>query len=164
MNARVLFLAGLVSITMSGCALVKPKAATDPVYIAAYQKERAYWEKRAAQVFPRMTRWEVDRILPRDQSLKGISGVGTYVSAGKTRPEAHSEEWYYLSPHFICSIDYDFTGLQKEPAELLLARGEDPYPEFPSVFAPGSDPSQNRVLKVPAITLVEPKRVKNVRP
>lgn len=153
-----------VSLSLASCAFSKPRPATDSVYMAAFQKERQFWEKRAAQVYCGMTRQEVDRILPKDTSLSGILGGGKYFQPGKTRPQGHTEEWYYLSPHFVCSIEYDFTGLNYEPAQFLFINGDVPYHEFPEPSAPGSDKSQNRVLGSPTITLVEPGRVKKVRP
>jgi hypothetical protein len=159
----------LISVAMfwmlccSGCAFVKPRPATDPVYIAAYQKERQFWEKRASKVYPGMTRKEVLQILPRDESLSGITDIGSFVSAGKTRAQAHIAEWYYVSPHYICSIEYDFTGLNYEPQAFLLMEGDDPYPEFPDYVGSGSDPMANIVLAWPTITLVEPSRVKKPR-
>src|ERR1700677_1595770 len=91
---------GFGLLWFSGCALIKPEAATDPSYVLAYQKERQFWEKRSAQVYSGMTRREVELILPPDKSLSGIISIATFVSAGKTRPQAHLEQWYYLSPHF----------------------------------------------------------------
>jgi hypothetical protein len=149
---------------LSSCAFIKPHAATDPNYIASHQKERQYWQKGAAQVYMGMTRREVEQLLPPDNSLSGIRGVGTFVSAGKTRPQAHLEQWYYLSPHFICSIEYDFTGLNYEPPQLALLTDDDPYPEFPEYSRFGSDPQENRELGTPTITLVEPSRVKKRHP
>lgn len=145
----------LLTFLFSGCALTKPKAATDPAYIAAFQKERRFWERRVAQVFSGMTRDEADQILPLDKSLPGILGGGPYVSAGKTRPQAHTEEWYYLSPHFICNIEYDFTGMRYPPPDP----DDGITPEFPV-----GPTSENRVIGGPTVTLVEPGRVKKPRP
>jgi hypothetical protein len=149
-----------VTLCFFGCAYPKPRPAIDPDYIAAFQKERRFWEKRAAETHTGMTRREVQILLPADESLPGVTGAGTYFSAGKTRTQAHTEEWYYVSPHFICSVEYDFTGLNYTPQVFLLAAHEDPNPEFPDRFAPGSDPLENIALSRATITLVEPGRIK----
>lgn len=65
----------LFVLWLSGCAFIEPRAATDPAYIASHQKERRYWEKRAAQVYMGMTRREVEQLLPPDMSLSGISST-----------------------------------------------------------------------------------------
>src|SRR5579862_5450126 len=77
---------------LSGCAFIKPRAAADPSYIASHQKERQYWEKRAAQVYMWMTRREVEQLLPPDMSLSGIRGAGRFFAAGKTRAQTHLEQ------------------------------------------------------------------------
>jgi len=45
---------GFGLVWFSGCALIKPEAATDQSYVLSYQKERQFWEKHAAQVYSGM--------------------------------------------------------------------------------------------------------------
>ncbi len=154
---RAILYSMLVISCFGGCAS-KPKAATDPAYIATFQTERLKWERLARHTHTGMTRVEVERILPPDTSLPGGAGGANWISKGKTRSQAHTEEWYYVSPHFICSIEYDFTGLNFE-SHPPTGSHED-TPEFPSSSARGSDPSQQVALTRAAITLVEARSVK----
>ena len=111
--------------------------------------ENLRWQGLARQGRIGSSRGEIGRALPVDRSLRGPLGVTIWRSKGKTRPEAHTDEWYYVSPHFICSIDYDFTG--------MYAADDDG--EFPSL----GDSSKNVALTNPTLTLVEPARVKKYK-
>jgi hypothetical protein len=157
---RTILLQTLAITCLGGCA-IKPHAATDPAYIAAFQAERLHWDRLARQTYTGMTRAEVEHILPPDTSLPGITGGAAWISKGKSRSQAHTEEWYFVSSHFICNIEYDFTGLKYDsgPETGLL---ED-TPEFPSSFVRGSDPSQQVALTGATITLVEARRVKKAK-
>jgi hypothetical protein len=126
---------------LAGC-VSKPSAGSDPAYIAAHMGENLHWQALGRDTGKGMTRAEIERILPPNRSLRGPIGMGHW----KSSPQPHTEEWYYVSPHFICSVDYDLTG-QENPTDGIGDNSN-------------VDDSENVALSKPTITLVEPNRVK----
>lgn len=132
-------------LCLGGC-VSKPSAGSDPAYIAAHMGENMHWQALASQTSKGMTRAEIERILPPARSLRpGPTGIGY----SQSRPQPHMVEWYYVSPHFICSVDYAFTGQENVTDDINDNSN--------------SDNSANVALTKPTITLVEPSRVKKYR-
>jgi hypothetical protein len=72
--------------------------------------KRIEWQRRAKLVQIGMRRTEVERLLPPYEFPENGPHPSTGMFMDNVVPGKRQYEWYYVSPEFIVSLYYDYTG------------------------------------------------------